>query len=127
MTLYSDSEAPDYSQIVSVINDYVEGWQAQASKFRRAFDEHAWIFYTDDAGNLSKGLLADLFDRWASTHWRIRGRILSVTQIGDLANVVLHFENLSQPSASFYDSHTLLKVDGEWRITNKTAVHAPTD
>lgn len=57
MTLYSDSEAPDYSQIVSVINDYVEGWQAQASKFRRAFDEHAWIFYTDDAGNLSKGLL----------------------------------------------------------------------
>lgn len=117
------SNVPDYEKITRVIQLYAEGWKGDASKFREAFHEDAWIFFTDADGNLHKYLLADSFEGWAETNWEVEARILSVTQTGNIANVVMEFNNISDPSASFVDMHNLIKVNGVWKITNKTATH----
>lgn len=115
--------APDKDAILSVIGLYIAGWQGDADKFRKAFDPDAWIFFNDAEGSPHKSLLADQFEAWAATGWKIDGRVLSLVQSGDIATVLLAFDNQTRPDASFTDLHTLLRVNGEWRITNKTATH----
>jgi hypothetical protein len=47
---------------------------------------------------------------------------------GDVANVLLGFDNALETTdpvrGSWVDFHTLLRIDGRWNITNKTATHA---
>jgi hypothetical protein len=114
---------PDYDEIVHVVQLYIDGWQGDVNKFKEAFHEDAWIFFTDADGVLHKGLLADRFEAWAATNKHIVGRIISVTQAGDAASVLLGFDNVADPSASWVDFHLLLRIDGIWKITNKTATH----
>ncbi len=116
-------KAPDYKEIIRVIQLYCEGWKGDTKKFQEAFHKDAWIFFTEPSGQLHKYLLNDCFDRWANTNWEIDLRIISINQTGDIANVIMEFKNLSKPSASYVDSHNLLKIDGVWKITNKTATH----
>ena len=85
--------------------------------------EDAWIFFTDADGVLHKSLLTDRFEAWAATKRHIVGRFLAVKQAGDVASVLLGFDNTTDPSASFVDFHSLLRIDGIWKITNKTATH----
>jgi len=47
-----------------------------------------------------------------------------LTQAGDVANVILGFDNADDPSDSWVDLHTLLRINGIWKITNKTATHS---
>ena len=116
-------DVPDYNEIIHVVQLYIEGWKGDINKFQEAFHEDAWIFFTDPKGHLHNYLLKDCFDSWAKTNWEIDPRIIAVNQIGDIANVTLEFNNVSNPSASFVDSHNLLKINGVWKITNKTATH----
>jgi hypothetical protein len=124
--------APDYDEIVRVVQLYVDGLNdCDISKFREAFHEDAWIFFTDPDGVLHKHLLADVFPEWASPPpAKIAGRFISVTQAGDIACVLLGFDDMSvsDPSrrhlTSWVDFHTLLRINGVWKITNKTATHA---
>jgi Putative lumazine-binding len=44
-------------------------------------------------------------------------RVLSVHQLGDAANVALAF------GTEWFDFHNLLKIEGEWKIINKSASH----
>jgi ketosteroid isomerase-like protein len=123
--------APDYDEIVRVVQLYVDGFNdCDISKFKEAFHDDAWIFFTDPDGALHKHLIADSFAAWASPPPSgIEGRIISVTQAGDIACVLLGFDNTSDAAEpghprSWVDFHALLRVDGVWRITNKTATHA---
>jgi hypothetical protein len=116
-------KAPDYKEIIHVIQLYCEGWKGDPNKFREAFHNDAWIFFTDSNGQLQKYLLNDCFDGWANTNWEIEPRIISLNQTGDIANVIMEFKNISNPSATFVDSHNLIKIGGVWKITNKTATH----
>ena len=50
------------------------------------------------------------------------GRFISVTQVGDAASVQLSFD--ADKSWGWIDFHSLLRVDGVWKITNKTATHS---
>jgi len=52
------------------------------------------------------------------------GRIVSVTQVGDVASVYIVWDNTSKPNQVWHDLHNLIKVDGSWKITNKTATHS---
>jgi hypothetical protein len=115
---------PDYDEIVRVVQLYLDGWKGDVDKFKEAFHEDAWIFFTDADGELHKDLLTDCFERWAATKRHIVGRFLSVTQAGDVANVLLGFDNPADPSRSWVDFHTLLRINGIWKITNKTATHS---
>lgn len=53
----------------------------------------------------------------------VDGRIIQVTQCGDVAVVVLGFD-AEDPDFRWLDIHTLLKLDGTWKIMAKTATHA---
>jgi hypothetical protein len=115
----------DYEQIVRTVQLYVDGFNdGDPDRFREAFREDAWIFYTDAEGALHKNLISESFEDWASEGASIAGRVISVRQAGDVASVLLGFDNLDDDGSCWADLHALIRVDGVWKITNKTATHA---
>ena len=92
--------APDHDEIVRHMQLYIDGFnQSDVSKFRQCFDEDAWILFTDAEGSLRKGPLPEVFDEWAGPDevkdWE--HRVLSVTQAGDVASVILEMHSASDP------------------------------
>jgi hypothetical protein len=116
----------DYDEIVRVMQLYIDGFNDNdIRKFRQAFHEAAWIFYIDADGALHKNLISESFERWAAPPgWGVVGRFISVTQVGDAAAVQLSFDRASDKSQGWIDFHNLLRIDGVWKITNKTATHS---
>jgi ketosteroid isomerase-like protein len=116
----------DYDEIVRVIQLYIDGFNDNdVDKFHAAFDEDAWIFFIDQQGALKKSLISEAFDAWAAPPSSgIVGRLISVTQVGDAATVQLSFDAESDKRSGWIDFHNLLRIDGVWKITNKTAVHS---
>jgi hypothetical protein len=117
--------AVDYEEIVRVVHLYTDGFgTGSVDGFKEAFHENAWIFFTDADGNFFRYLISDCLDEWAAPpKAHIDGRIISVTQAGDVANVVLGYDDVNDPSNCWVDLHNLIRVDGVWKITNKTATH----
>jgi len=116
---------PDRDEIVRVVQLYFDGFgKGDAGRFREAFHEDAWIFYTDADGVLHNGPLTDRFESWATGGGDFEGRVIAVTQAGDVASVLLRLTNLADASDSWVDFHALLRVDGTWKITNKTSTHS---
>ena len=113
----------DYDQIVRVMKLYIDGFNDNdISKFKEAFHEEAWIFFIDAKGTLHKNLISASFENWAGPPRKnIEGRIISVTQVGDAASVHLSFKGRSD---EWLDFHNLLRINGVWKITNKTATHS---
>ncbi len=118
--------ATDYDEIVRVVQLYVDGFNdCDADKFKEAFHEDAWIFFTDAEGALHKHLIRDSLQEWAAPPNKdIAGRIISVSQAGDVASVLLGFDDVRGAEHSWVDFHALIRVDGVWKITNKTATHS---
>jgi hypothetical protein len=120
------ANAPDRDQIVQHMQLYIDGFnQSDAEKFRQCFHEDSWILFTQADGTLGTDRLWDVFEDWAGpdeTKDYVH-RILSVTQAGDVASVVLEMQASNQDDA-WVDFHSLLRIDGKWRDTNKTATHA---
>lgn len=116
--------APDHEEIVRVVQLYVDGFQGEIEKLKEAFHEEAWIFALDAEGDLSNGLVSDRFERWADSYRPVKGRFISVTQAGEVASVLLGFDNTEDLSDSWVDVLALIKLDGKWKITHKSAVHS---
>jgi hypothetical protein len=116
----------DYDDIVRVMRLYIDGFNDNdVSKFKEAFHEDAWIFFIDGDGALHKNLISESFEAWASPPGPgIVGRFMSVTQVGDAAAVHLSFDAVSNRAAGWIDFHNLLRINGVWKITNKTATHS---
>lgn len=116
----------DYDEIVRVVQLYIAGFNENSvGKLREAFDEDAWIFYIDADGALHKNLISESFESWATPpNSGIVGRIISVTQVGDAASVQLSFDPAADTSRGWIDFHNLLRINGVWKITNKTATHS---
>lgn len=114
----------DYDAIVRVVQLYVDAFNHnEAGKLREAFHEDAWIFYIDADGALHKNLISEDFERWAAPPSRgVVGRFISVTQVGDAASVQLSFD--ADKSSGWIDFHNLLRINGVWKITNKTATNS---
>lgn len=116
--------APDHDEIVRIVQLYINGFQGRLDKLEEAFHEDAWILALDDQGDLSKDLIRDRFERWASSRRQVRGRVIQVTQAGELASVLLGFDNIENLVDSWVDVLALIKLDGAWKITHKSAVHS---
>jgi Putative lumazine-binding len=116
----------DYDEIVRVVQLYVDGFNDHdIAKFKEAFHENAWIFFTEPDGTLYKDLISNCFEEWiAEPEPDIVGRIISVNQAGDVASVLLGFDNAADLPNSWVDIHSLLRIDGAWKIMNKTATHS---
>lgn len=119
-----DERTPDHDEIVRVVERYVEGFQGRRDKLEEAFHEDAWILAVDAEGGFSKDLISDRFERWAASHRPVKSRFISVTQAGEVASVLLGFDNTETPADSWVDVLALLKLDGRWQITHKSAVHS---
>ena len=116
----------DYDAIVRVVRLYVDAFNKNdIAMLREAFHEDAWIFFIDPQGKLHKHLISESFEKWASPPSEgVVGRIVSVTQVGDAASVQLSFDYESGRTDGWIDFHNLLRIDGVWKITNKTATHS---
>jgi ketosteroid isomerase-like protein len=116
----------DYDEIVRVVQLYVDAFNDNdIAKLREAFDKDAWIFFIDANGVLHKNLISDSFEAWASPPSQgTVGRFISVTQVGDAAAVQLSFDYTTGRTDGWIDFHNLLRINGTWKITNKTATHS---
>jgi hypothetical protein len=118
--------AKDHDEIVRVMHLYVDGFNDNdVGKFKEAFHDDVWIFYVDADGRLTKNPICENFAHWAAPpSWDVVGRIVSVTQVGDVASVQIVWDRTSIPSDVWIDFHNLIRIDGIWKITNKTAAHS---
>lgn len=114
----------DHDAIVRVMQLYLDAFNDNdVGKFREAFDDDAWIYYIDADGGLHKHAISEDFERWATPpSWEVVGRFISVTQVGDAAAVQLRFDS-EHSGGGWIDFHHLVRVNGAWKITNKTATH----
>jgi hypothetical protein len=114
----------DYDKIIRVMQLYIDAFNDNdVRKLEEAFDKDAWIFFIDADGALRKNLISESFETWAAPPSRgVVGRFISVTQVGDAAAVQLSFD--SDKSSGWIDFHNLLRINGVWKITNKTATHS---
>jgi hypothetical protein len=120
--------APDYDAIVRVIQLYIDGFnQSDISKFNDCFHENAWWACTlAEDSTLVQHPVADSLEEWVgdsfTKDWE--HQILSVTQAGDVASVLLEMHSSSRPEEAWVDIHAMLRINGVWKDMNKTATHA---
>lgn len=124
MSSMIDARTPDYDEIVRVVQLYIDGFQGHMDKLEEAFHADAWIFALDAQADLSKDLIWDRFERWASSRRQVQGRVIQVAQAGEVASVLLGFDNIENLADSWVDVLALIKLDGVWKITHKSAVHS---
>lgn len=118
-----DAVQQDEAQIRHTVQLYADGFGSHETRlFEEAFHADAWIFFTEADGKLRASPLASLFSEWASSADRASIRVLQITHSGDVANVLLLWRS-GTPDNTWLDLHNLLKIDGAWKITNKTATH----
>jgi hypothetical protein len=116
----------DHDAIAAVLDLYMEGAaQGDADKLRQAFHPDARMFGAL-AGNRYDVPIQALFDLTAEgpadVEGSYRGRVVSVTQIGDAASAVVA-EDGFWGTVSFVDFFNLARVDGRWLIVDKTFAH----
>ena len=114
-----NSTMGDYDRITTVIDHYLAGaMSGRGADMKPAFHEDATIFgYVRDG--LFAGPIQQLFD-WNDENGPavdLEARIASIDLAGSVATVRLELDDWT--GERFTDLFTLLKVDGEWRITNK--------
>lgn len=117
-------DAPEIDEIKRVVQLYVDGFQGSREKLEEAFHKDAWILALDAEGALATDLISDRFERWATSHRAVKSRFIALTQAGEVASVLLGFDNSENLEDSWVDVIALLKVEGTWKITNKTAAHS---
>lgn len=111
------------ADIRRVVQLYADGFGSGETRFfEEAFHERAWIFLTEpDSTPRAWPLNEEAFTEWAA-YERATIRVLKITRSGDVANVLLVWQS-GEPENTWVDLHNLLKIDGVWKITNKTATH----
>ncbi|MBT2772362.1 nuclear transport factor 2 family protein [Halomonas sp. ISL-60] len=117
-------DAPEIDEIKRVVQLYVDGFQGGMEKLQEAFHKEAWIFALDAEGAVATDLISDRFERWANSQRAVKSRFIAITQAGEVASVLLGFDNSENLEDSWVDVIALLKVQGTWKITNKTAAHS---
>jgi hypothetical protein len=120
------TEATERAAIEAAIQLYIDGAsKGDADKINETFHEAAWMYgsvsgqrFDMPAGKLAETVAAQPLD----SDGGFSARITSLEQVGDVARVTLE-EDGCWGSLSFVDYFTLTKIDGTWKIVNKTFAH----
>ena len=111
--------------IESTVRLYIDGSSTgDAEKLRQAFNEGAWM-YGSLGGQRVDVPITEMFTMVAEHPLgsdAYEARITSVDQIDDAAVVRLE-EDGCWGTVSFVDWFALAKIDGAWKIVNKTFAH----
>ena len=116
----------DYDAIVKVLRLYMEGSaRGEPDKLKEAFHPDSRMFGSLGGKRVDVPIQA-LFEMTAEGPGDIdgayRGRVVSVTQVGDAATAMVA-EDGFWGRVSFVDFFSLAKIDGRWWIVNKTFAH----
>jgi hypothetical protein len=116
----------DYDAIVKVLRLYMAGSaRGEPDKLKEAFHPDSRMFGSLGGKRVDVPIQA-LFEMTAQGPADIdgayRGRVVSVTQVGDAATAVVA-EDGFWGRVSFVDFFSLAKIDGRWWIVNKTFAH----
>ena len=111
--------------IESVVQLYIAGSSTgDIEKLKEAFHEGAWM-YGSLGGQRVDVPIGEMFAMVAQTPLgsdAYSARITSIDQVGDAAVVRLE-EDGCWGTVSFVDWFALAKIDGAWKIVNKTFAH----
>ncbi len=115
----AQTNVSEYDVIANVIQHYIDGAKTgRGDDMKPAFHEDATIFgYVGE--DLFAGPIQNLFD-WNDDNGpatELQARIASIDLIDTVASVRL--ELVDWTGHRFTDLFTLLKIDGQWKITNK--------
>ncbi len=118
--------ATDRQAITEVMQLYMDGAaDGDVSKLEAAFHEHAWMF-GEMGGQRLDMPIKEFFGlaqaQPLKTDDKFRARLVAVEQTGDAATAVIT-EDGAWGTVSFVDYFTLARVDGDWKIVNKTFAH----
>jgi hypothetical protein len=115
----------DYDRICQVVQLCLDGEaRGDVGKLQEDFHQDARMF-GDLAGTRYDVPIQSLFDMAAegpADTGNYRSRILSVTQVGDAATATVT-EDGYWGTVSFVDFFSLCRINGIWKIVNKTFVH----
>jgi hypothetical protein len=122
-TVYSANER---EAIEEAIRLYIDGAsKGDADKLKTGFHSEAWMFgsvggqrYDVPISQLIDMVAGQPFDSGGS----YKAQIISVQQVGDAATAIVE-ENGIWGSMSCLDFLALSKIDGSWKIVNKTFAH----
>jgi hypothetical protein len=116
----------EHDAIAATLQLYIDGSaRGDSGKLRQAFHPHSRMFGSLGGTRYDVPIQAlfDMMDQGpADTAGRYRGRVLSITQVGDAAMASVA-EDGFWGSVSFVDFFNLAKIDGRWVIVNKTFAH----
>ena len=120
------TEATERAAIEAAIQLYIDGAsKGDADKINETFHEAAWMYghlggqrYDMPAAQLAETVTQMPLD----SDGGFSARITSLEQTGDVARVTLE-EDGCWGGISFVDYFTLAKIDGKWKIVNKTFAH----
>ncbi|WFE70266.1 nuclear transport factor 2 family protein [Halomonas sp. M1] len=104
-------DAPEIEEIKRVVQLYVDGFQGGREKLEEAFHKDAWIFVLDAEGALATDLISDRFERWAKSRRAVKSRFIAVTQAGEVASVLLGFDNSDNLEDSWVDVIALILIE----------------
>jgi Putative lumazine-binding len=118
--------APEHSAITEVVQLYIDGSRdGDAQKLRRAFHPDARMY--GSLGGQRMDLPIEEFFGVASGHpadvdGTYEARVTLLEQTGDAAIAAIE-ESGFWGTLSFTDYFSLSRIDGEWKIVNKTFAH----
>ncbi len=118
--------AQETDQITRAVNLYVEGvGDGDAAKLRKAFhpDAHMWGSMAGQRYDEPvEELIAMVDGKPVDVDGSFHAQITSVEQTDDAASVTLTEEGF-WGTVSFVDFFSLARIDGTWKIVNKTFAH----
>lgn len=113
--------AEDYAAIAAVVQKYIDGCsEGKSTVMKPAFDDGAVMYGTKADGTVeAKGSIGNLYgiidSAGADKNGRARIDILDTTECTAVVRVII--ENWH--GLIFTDYHSLMKIDGEWKIVAK--------
>ena len=118
--------APETDQITHAVDLYVEGCrEGDASKLREAFHPQARMWGSMLGQRYDEPItemIAMVDGQPVDVEGSYQARVTSVEQTDDVAAVVLVEEGF-WGTVSFVDYFDLARIDGAWKIVNKTFAH----
>lgn len=111
---------------VGAVQLYVDGVaKGDAAKLEQAFNDGAWMFGTLGGQRLDmpiSEMIKLIVDKPADVDGTFQAHVRSVEEEGDVAVVTLEEQGF-WGTLSFVDFFAVARIDGSWKIVNKTFAH----
>jgi hypothetical protein len=114
----------DLEAIRGVVQLYIDGANGDVAKLEQAFHPNAWMF--GHVGAMETNMPIQDFIAFVSNTPGLAGpsyraTVTSLDVVGDAAVATLAEENYM--GCDFVDYFSLARIDGHWKIVNKTYAH----